>query len=213
MVEAQTLVENSLAGQFGINSAVIASGTSASVQKWNYTEFKQCGSVLRNLLIHWILVDILPQIQSFTKDISQKWLRIREASFSIRTSASRRLFGIEMGPVLSSTEYTTVQTSKSSVCLDLFSVQTQIPTTCFWFDASDPNGNGTLLANNANVSSWADKSGNGKNATTNTNHPIFTRNSLNKLPTLRFNGATLTANYLDIPAFDFGTTNRTESLW
>ena len=34
-----------------------------------------------------------------------------------------------------------------------------------WLDAADPNGNGTVPANNANVSTWTDKSGNGNNMT------------------------------------------------
>ncbi len=77
-----------------------------------------------------------------------------------------------------------------------------------WLDGADPNANGILPSNGANISTWVDKSGNGKNATTSTNYPIFSSKSLNGLGTIRFNGASGTVNYLDIPSFDFGTSQR-----
>lgn len=82
-----------------------------------------------------------------------------------------------------------------------------IPGCAIWYDAADPNGNGTLPANGASVSVWVDKSGNGKNTTTSI-APSFSANSLNNLGTIRFNGSSGTTYFLDTPAFDFGTSTR-----
>ncbi len=38
-----------------------------------------------------------------------------------------------------------------------------------WLDGADPNGNGSSVANGASVSTWTDKSGNGRNATAGAN--------------------------------------------
>jgi hypothetical protein len=65
------------------------------------------------------------------------------------------------------------------------------------------------FSSGSNVSVWKDKSGNGKNATTSTNNPTYQPSSLNSLGTVRFAGASGTPNFLDVPAFDFGTGNRT----
>lgn len=78
-----------------------------------------------------------------------------------------------------------------------------------WYDGSDPNGNGSLPSNGANISTWVDKSGNGKNATTSASYPIFSASSQNGLGTIRFNGNSGTVNYIDIPVFNFGTATRT----
>jgi hypothetical protein len=48
-----------------------------------------------------------------------------------------------------------------------------------WLDGTDVNGNGTTVANGASVSTWVDKSGNGRNATTGgSSIPTFRNNSL-----------------------------------
>jgi hypothetical protein len=83
---------------------------------------------------------------------------------------------------------------------------TQISGCAVWLDGADST---TVTLSGSNVTSWADKSGNGKNATTSTNYPAFSSNSLNGLSTVRFNGASGTPNFLVIPAFDFGTATRT----
>lgn len=50
----------------------------------------------------------------------------------------------------------------------------------YWFDGSDPNGNGTLPSNGAAISSWVDKSTNGRNASqgTGANQPVFNTNQI-----------------------------------
>ena len=75
-----------------------------------------------------------------------------------------------------------------------------------WLDAADRS---SMTINGTNVSQWNDKSGNGKNATTSTNFPVYAPASLNKLATLRFNGLAGTPTYIDLPSFSFGTSNRT----
>jgi hypothetical protein len=47
-----------------------------------------------------------------------------------------------------------------------------------WLDATDVNGNGTSVANGATISTWIDKSGNGRNATTFVNAPTFSDNAV-----------------------------------
>ncbi len=60
-----------------------------------------------------------------------------------------------------------------------------------WLDAADPNNNNTLPANGANISTWVDKSGNGRNATYSTaaTNPTYTRNALNGLPVITNTGS------------------------
>ena len=63
-----------------------------------------------------------------------------------------------------------------------------------WLDATDVNGNGTPVANGATVSTWTDKSGNGRNATGGTS-PTYSNNGV------VFNGsAFLTTTYSAVPA-------------
>lgn len=79
-----------------------------------------------------------------------------------------------------------------------------------WYDGADPLGTGTAPVNGAAIALWADKSGYGKNAEQATagNRPTYQASSLNGRGTIRFAGAT-TLQYLDTPAFEFGTSNRT----
>ncbi len=56
-----------------------------------------------------------------------------------------------------------------------------------WFDAKDPNGDGTIPANGANISTWVDKSGNGRNATIRTSAGSVTYNTSTN--GIAFNGA------------------------
>lgn len=59
-----------------------------------------------------------------------------------------------------------------------------------WFDANDPNGDGTQPSTGTNISTWVDKSGAGNNATngTGSQQPVFTTNLLNGKPGLVFDG-------------------------
>jgi hypothetical protein len=69
-----------------------------------------------------------------------------------------------------------------------------------WLDAADVNGNGTSVANGASVTSWTDKSGNGRNATATTapTYDLPTKNIL-------FNG---TNQFFNLPngTYPFGNT-------
>jgi hypothetical protein len=58
-------------------------------------------------------------------------------------------------------------------------VPTQISGCQLWLDGADPAGTGILPANGATVSTWNDKSGNGRNAPANTTGALFATNSLN----------------------------------
>jgi hypothetical protein len=65
-----------------------------------------------------------------------------------------------------------------------------------WLDGADPAGNGVVPANNATVSTWADKSGNGKNGTGGVS-PTY--NTSEKAIT--FNGSSwLSTSYSSVPA-------------
>lgn len=75
-----------------------------------------------------------------------------------------------------------------------------------WLDAADQ---ATIqYSSGSNVSSWRDKSGVGNNASTSTNYPTYSQSSLNRLGTIRFNGASGTPKYLDMGPFNFGTNTR-----
>ena len=52
---------------------------------------------------------------------------------------------------------------------------TNIPGCAIWLDGLDPNGTGVVPANGASISTWTDKSGNGRNATqaTTSKQPIY----------------------------------------
>ena len=57
-----------------------------------------------------------------------------------------------------------------------------------WLDAADPNGNGSSVANATSITTWTDKSGNGRNAVNQTTSAILYRNVQNSLPVLLFVG-------------------------
>jgi len=66
-----------------------------------------------------------------------------------------------------------------------------------WFDGADPAGTGTPPANGTTISSWADKSGNGRNATPTGTGPTYTTNIFNGYSAPVFNGTTMvTPSYL-----------------
>ncbi len=73
---------------------------------------------------------------------------------------------------------------------------TSIPGCAVWFDAADPNDDGTLLANGAAVATWYDKSSNGYTVSQGTagNRPIFTRGAQNNLPGIQFATNTFLSN-------------------
>jgi hypothetical protein len=60
-----------------------------------------------------------------------------------------------------------------------------------WFDATDPNGNGTSLGEGAFVTAWNDKSGNGNNTLNMvaSSPPTYTRVGLTGYPAVQFNGS------------------------
>jgi hypothetical protein len=73
---------------------------------------------------------------------------------------------------------------------------TQIPGCQLWLDAADVNGNGTSVANGAAVSTWVDKSGNGRNATAGAN-ATFSNSGL------YFNGTSyLDTTYTALPTIE-----------
>ena len=57
-----------------------------------------------------------------------------------------------------------------------------------WLDGADPLGTGTKPANSSVVTTWYDKSGNGKHATS-TGSPTYNTTGLNSLPTVVFSGS------------------------
>jgi hypothetical protein len=61
-----------------------------------------------------------------------------------------------------------------------------------WFDASDTNGNGSILLNGTEISKWIDKSDNQNNAIINnlSKPPVLITNCLNSLPVLDLRGST-----------------------
>ena len=72
-----------------------------------------------------------------------------------------------------------------------------IPGCQLWLDGADPAGNGIVPANGATVSTWKDKSGNGRDGTA-TGAPTYSRNVLNTL------GSPLLSNsisYFTTPSF------------
>jgi hypothetical protein len=72
-----------------------------------------------------------------------------------------------------------------------------IPGCQLWLDGADPAGTGTPPANGATVSTWVDKSGNGRNATPTGTAPTYTTNIFNGYSAPVFNGTTMvTPSYL-----------------
>jgi hypothetical protein len=68
-----------------------------------------------------------------------------------------------------------------------------IPGCALWLDGADPAGTGVIPANGATVSTWVDKSGNGRNATANVGGGTFTMGTLNNLPAITFPAASTAA--------------------
>jgi hypothetical protein len=66
----------------------------------------------------------------------------------------------------------------------------QIPNCALWLDAVDVSGNGSTLANGTSVSTWVDKSGNGRNFVQLGSFavPTVSTNAINSLPCLSFIG-------------------------
>ena len=76
-------------------------------------------------------------------------------------------------------------------------VPTLISGSQLWLDGNDPIGTGTQPANGATVSTWVDKSGNGRNATPTGTGPTYTTNIFNGYSAPVFNGTTMvTPSYL-----------------
>lgn len=65
---------------------------------------------------------------------------------------------------------------------------TQISGCTVWLDGADPNGNGTIPANGATVSSWVDKSSNGMTVSAVSSQPTYTTALQNGLGALTFDG-------------------------
>jgi hypothetical protein len=87
---------------------------------------------------------------------------------------------------------------------------TQIPGCQLWFDAADPNGNGTLLQNGSGITTWNDKSSNrySVSQTTASNRPIFTTGAQNGLPGLQFQTNTTLSNLsVNMPNFTTGSSS------
>lgn len=65
---------------------------------------------------------------------------------------------------------------------------TQISGCTVWLDGADPNGNGTIPANGAIISSWTDKSSNGMTVSAASSQPVYSTNVQNGLGALTFDG-------------------------
>ena len=63
-----------------------------------------------------------------------------------------------------------------------------VPGCQLWLDGADPAGTGTLPANGATVSTWVDKSGNGRNGTA-TGTPSYSTTGINGRPGITFAGS------------------------
>jgi hypothetical protein len=68
-------------------------------------------------------------------------------------------------------------------------IPTSITGCTLWLDGADPAGNGVVPANNATVSTWADKSGNGLTVSAASSQPTYSTNVVNNLGTVAFNGS------------------------
>ncbi len=87
----------------------------------------------------------------------------------------------------------------------LFSFQPiQISGCQVWLDAADPNGNGTSLANGASVSTWVDKSGNGRNAVGNLGTGTYSTTGFNSRPTVQITASGNMASPIPAGSFSSG---------
>jgi len=77
-----------------------------------------------------------------------------------------------------------------------------------WLDGADPAGTGVAPANGSTVSTWYDKSGNGRNAPANTTGGTFNRNALNGNGGMSFTTTgTYLGQYYITPSFVASSTN------
>jgi len=83
-------------------------------------------------------------------------------------------------------------------------VPASIPGCQLWLDGADPTGTGTPPADGATISTWNDKSGNGRNSPANSTGAIFAANSLNGNGALNF---TAQGRYYVTPSFVPSSTN------
>lgn len=76
--------------------------------------------------------------------------------------------------------------------LPVFSGPTAISGCQLWLDAADPAGTSVLPTSGTTVSTWVDKSGNGRNGTSigNAGSTLWTSNGINGYPAMAFDGAT-----------------------
>ena len=81
---------------------------------------------------------------------------------------------------------------------------TQISGCALWLDGADPNNTGVLPANGASISTWTDKSGNGRNATTTAGTLTYSLSS----KAIIFNGS----SYYSLPNNTFPTGNNAYSI-
>ena len=73
-----------------------------------------------------------------------------------------------------------------------------------WFDATDINGNGSVVGNGAPVTTWADKSGNTQNAATAGGVvPVYLANAINGLPAVQLGNN----SYLSFPTTGLASGN------
>ena len=96
-------------------------------------------------------------------------------------------------------------------------VSTTNTSLALWLDAKDPSGNGVVPANGATITTWVDKSGNGRNGTATGGSPIYTTNSINGFPSIYFSNAPYFAGSVSITggtftAFAVGITTEPNNL-
>ena len=67
----------------------------------------------------------------------------------------------------------------------------QVPGAAAWYDATDPYGTGVQPVTGTSITTWTDKSGNGRTLTKfpSYNAPTYTQNAINTLPTIDFTNA------------------------
>jgi hypothetical protein len=85
--------------------------------------------------------------------------------------------------------YSTAAPNASSLT-NLFS-PLQVPGAAAWYDATDPYGTGAQPPTGTSITSWTDKSGNGRTLTKfpSYNAPTYTQAAINTLPTIDFTNA------------------------
>ena len=83
--------------------------------------------------------------------------------------------------------------------MPVFANPTSIPGCAMWLDGSDPAGTGVAPANNSAISTWVDKSGNGRNAVATSGTATFQTNIQNSLGSLLFSTQRYTVTYNSFP--------------